>query len=168
METVVTAVIVLMLLILVVFGISQNLLASQAVISDSSREMQERLNERARTGLTPSGATVAPLGDSVSVTLRNSGSTKLADFHQWDVILQYTGADDSSQVKWYAYSTQWTAQIYQSISPNVAEVIQPGILDPGEYLTVQVTVAPTIKVGSTNLVTIAAPNGIAATTVFTR
>ena len=168
METVITAVIVISLLVLLIFGVSQNLTTSQAVVSDSSRVMQERLSERARTGLTPSGATVAALGDVVSVTLKNTGSTKLSDFQQWDVILQYTGADDSSQVKWYAYPTQWTAPIYQSISPNVAEVIQPGILDPGEYVTVQVTVSPAVKVGTTNLAMIAAPNGIGATMVFTR
>ena len=168
METVITAVIMISLLVLLVFGVAQHLIASQAVISDSSRVMQDRLGERARTGLTPSSATVAPLGDSLSVTLKNTGSTKLADFQQWDVILQYTGADDSSQVKWYAYPTQWTAQIYQSISPNVAEVIEPGILDPGEYVTVQVTISPAVKVGTTNSATIAAPNGIGATMVFTR
>jgi hypothetical protein len=168
METVITAVIMISLLVLLVFGVAQHLMTSQAVISNSSRALQDRLGERARTGLTPGGATVAPLGDSLSVTLKNTGSTKLADFQQWDVILQYTGADDSSQAKWYAYPTQWTAQIYQSISPNVAEVIEPGILDPGEYVTVQVTISPAVKAGTTNLATIAAPNGIGATMVFTR
>jgi archaellum component FlaF (FlaF/FlaG flagellin family) len=129
METVITAVIMISLLVLLVFGVAQHLLASQAVISDSSRVMEERLSDRARTNLTSVNATVTPINgstDSVNVTVKNTGSVKLSDFQQWDVILQYTAADNSSQVKWYAYPTEWTAQIYQSISPNVAEVIQPG------------------------------------------
>lgn len=168
METVIAAVIMISLLVLLIFGVAQHVLASQATLSDSSRVMQERLGERARTGLTAIGSAVAQLGDGVTVTLKNTGNTKLADFPQWDVILQYTGADNSSQAKWYAYPSQWTAQIYQSVSPNVAEVIEPGILNPGEYVSVQVTLSPAVKVGTTNVATIAAPNGIGATTVFTR
>jgi hypothetical protein len=168
MESVITAVIMISLLVLLIFGVAQHLLASQAVISDSSRAMEERLGERARTGLTASGSAVAPLGNAVTVTLKNTGNTKLADFQQWDVILQYTGADDSSQAKWYAYPSQWTAQIYQSVSPAVTEVIEPGILNPGEYVSVQVTLSPAVKIGTTNVATVAAPNGIGATTIFTR
>lgn len=168
MENVVTAIILISLLVLLIFGMAQHLLASQAAISDSSRAMQERLGERARTGITPNSAAVSAAGDSVSVTLKNTGSTKLADFARWDVILQYTDAGDGSQARWYRYSTEWTQQIYQSISPPAAEVIEPDILNPGEYVMLTVTVSPIIKVGSTNLATVALPNGISATAVFTR
>jgi hypothetical protein len=33
---------------------------------------------------------------------------------------------------------------------------------------VQVAISPAVKVGTTNLATVAAPNGIGATTIFTR
>lgn len=168
METVITAVIMISLLVLLVFGLSQQLLVSQAQITDSSRVMQERLGDRLRTNLTPADASVTPLGDYVNVIVKNTGSTKLADFQQWDVLLQYTDAGNGKQANWYAYSTQWNYQILQNMSPSTPEVIEPGILNPGEYLLVQVQVAPSIGISTTNQATIATPNGVVATTVFTR
>lgn len=168
MESVITAVLMISFLVLLLFGLAQLWLTSQAMISDATRGMQERLTERARTDITSAGAAVTPLGDFVNVTLKNSGSTKLADFAQWDVILQYTDGAGGSQVRWYAYSAQWHYQIYQSITPDVPEIIEPGIFNPGEYLLLQVNVSPAVGVGTTNLATIATPNGISATAVFTR
>jgi len=167
MESVITAILMVSLLVLLIFGLAHYLLASQAQISDATREMQERLTERTRTDITTVGVEVTPAGDYVEVTLKNAGQTKLADFEYWDVILQYTDGSNGQHVQWYAFASQWNYQIYQSLAPSL-EVIEPGILNPGEYLRLQVNVSPPIGMGTTNLATVATPNGIAATAVFTR
>lgn len=170
METAITTVILIALLIVSVVGLSQFALSAQATVADSSRQMQERVGERARTSITPLSANTTALGDSVQLTLKNAGSTKLADFDQWDVILQYSDGTNQ-QIRWYpngAGLNQWQVTgIYQSTSPSVPEVVDPSIFDPGEEMVITVSVSPTVAASTTNLATVATPNGITASTVFT-
>jgi len=167
METVISTVIMIALLLMLILGLSQNIFSSQALLSESSQQLQVRLQDQSRTVLAPAGATTSPTGNSVTLIFQNTGTTKLTDFQNWDVLLQYTDGVGSAHVQWYPYPSQWVAQIYQTVSPPVLEVVEPGILDPGEYLAVAVSVSPTVGTGTTNLATIAAPNGVTATTVFT-
>jgi len=158
METVIPATIIITLLLLTTLVISEQSLASQEAVSESWREMQERLEERARTDLTPVGAETISAGSIVSITLRNDGDTKLADFDQWDVILQYGG-----NAEWYPYGSgekYWTR--------TINEAFDPGILNPGEEMMIWVWVNPPVGSPTTNLATIATPNGITASAVFTR
>lgn len=168
METAITALIVISVLLLSIMALSERSLSAQATISASSGAMQERIGERARTSLVPVGATTAPGGDYVEVTLRNTGSTKLADFERWDVILQYTDGAGGYHVTWYPYPVKWTRSIYSNAGAGVSEVMEPDILNPEEEMVVSVNVSPyMVGMGTTNWATIAAPNGISATTVFT-
>jgi archaeal flagellar protein FlaF len=170
METAITALIVIGVMVLSIVSLSDRSLTAQAVISDSTRLMQERAGERMRTSLTPLSVATTAQGDVVQLTFRNSGSTKLADFDKWDVILQYSDGLNP-QVKWYPYGSdvnQWTQQIYQVASTLSAEGVEPGILNPGEEVVISVSVSPAIGTGTTNMVTINTPNGVRASTVFTR
>jgi flagellar protein FlaF len=162
METAITALIVIGVMVLAILGLSNYSLSAQAAISGSSRAMQEREGERARTNLTVLGAATSEQGDYVQVTLKNSGLTKLADFEKWDMILEYSDGLDR-QIRWYPYGgdvNQWS----QQISP---EVFDPGILNPGEEMVMTVRVSPPVATSTTNLATITTPNGITASTVFT-
>lgn len=168
MDTVLTGLIVITLLILAVLMMSQAYFSSQDAMFTSWRDMQARLGEQNRTGLTPVTARTLPGGssDTVEVTVSNSGNTKWArdDFDRWDVILQYTDTDGAQHTAWYPYgatTNTWTAH-------HIAELYEPGILNPGEELVVWVTITPTIQVASTNVATVGTPNGISATAVFTR
>ena len=173
METVISALIVIALLILAVVGLSQVSISSQASIAESAGLMQERTGDRARTNITSLGAQTTVLDettDAVQVTLKNAGSTKVSDLEQWDVILQYTDGKNSPVAKWYSPgdgTNQWSATIYSNASSQIPEVIEPGIFDPGEEMVVTVVVSPTVGTGTTNLAVIATPNGITASTVFT-
>ena len=161
METAITALIVIGVFVLSILGLSERSMSTQAAITDASRVMQQRLEERIRTDLTAVGATTSQFGDYVSVTVKNTGATKLADFSKWDVILQYTGVG-GAHVDWYAHGGgvgQWMH--------SVAESFEPDILNPGEEMVIQVRVAFTVDPGTTNLATVATPSGITATAVFT-
>ena len=173
METVISALIVIALLILAIVGLSQVSISSQASIAESAGLMQERTGDRARTNITSLGAQTTVLDettDAVQVTLKNSGSTKVSDLDQWDVILQYTDGTNNPAVKWYPSgngTNQWSAAIYSNASSQTPEVIEPGIFDPGEEMVITVKVSPSVGANTTNLAVIATPNGITASTVFT-
>lgn len=169
METVVTVLIVAALLILSIVGLSQTSISTQASIAESAGLMQERTGDRARTNIIPLNAETSPLGDSVSISLKNAGTVKLSDFAEWDVILQYSDGA-SGQARWYPFgsgSNQWTEQIYQSAAALTPEGIEPGILNPGEEMVVTVDVSPNVGTGTTNLAVVSTPNGITASSVFT-
>ncbi len=170
METAITALILIGLLVLAVLGLAEQSMTAQAALLEASRLAQERMDDRVRTDLTAVSATTSALGDYVYVTLKNTGTTKLAAFDQWDVILQYSdGAQTrSAWVPRGAAVNQWTQQIYQTTTPLSGEVFEPDILNPGEEIVIRVNVLPWVAAGSTNVAAVAAPNGIAATSVFTK
>jgi flagellar protein FlaF len=174
METVISALIVIALLVMAIVGLSQVSISSQAAIAESAGLMQERTGDRARTNLASLSAQTTSLDsttDAVQITLKNTGSTKLSDFDRWDVILQYTDGTSNPVVKWYPIgngTNEWSDAIYLNASSQTAEVIEPGILNPAEEMVVTVVLSPTVETGTTNLAVIATPNGITASTVFTK
>lgn len=129
------------------------------------------MGERARTDLSPVGAETKNLGATVEVILSNEGDTKLADFDQWDVILEYKDGGGSCHTEWYPFGlgiNEWTKTgIYLDASTATGEVFDKGILNPGEEIVIQVSVSPWVGSPTTNLATVVTPNGISASTVFT-
>jgi hypothetical protein len=167
METAIPAIIIIGLLMLATLTLAEQSLSSQDAVSKSWREMQERLEERTRTDLSPIAAQTINAGATVELTLRNDGDTKLADFDQWDVILQY--GSGSGNAEWYPYgsgSDEWdVGGIYLDASQSTPEAFDPDILNPGEEMVIWVWVSPPV---GTHQAIVATPNGITASTVFTR
>ena len=173
MEVVFPGLIIIALLMLVMLSIAYDFLSSQETTTDSWREMEERLGDRTRTDLSPLRAETDVAGDIVEVTLRNDGSTKLSDFDQWDVIVQYHATGLGYWVDWVPYNEiaearWWRVEgIYRDASAGIPEAFDPGIVNPGEQVVVQIWLSPSVADDSTNLATIVTPNGITASTVFT-
>ena len=173
MEAVLPGLIIIALLMLVMLSIAYDYLSSQETTTDSWREMEERLGDKARTDLTPLDAETDVDGDIVEVTLRNDGGTKLSDFGQWDVIVQYQATGLGYLVDWLPYNEiagdrWWRVEgIYQDAAAAIPEAFDPDIVNPGEQVVVQIWLNPSIASGSTNLATVVTPNGITASTVFT-
>ncbi len=162
METVIPAVVIIALLLLATFTISEQFLSSQETVMESWREMQDRMEERSLTDLTPVRAETSVLGNTVQITARNDGNTKLADLDRWDVILQYTGSDGYLHTEWYPFGTgqnEWAA--------TITDLYEPGILNPEEEMVIEVAVSPAVASSTTNVATVTAPNGLCVTTVFT-
>ena len=169
MESAITALIVIGVMVLSIVGISNRTLSAQATISESSRLMEEREGERLRTNLTTVSAVTSEDGSSVQLTLKNIGMTKLMDMTKWDVILKYEDGG-TGQVTWYPYGVlpnQWNHRIYQDAPSQTPEVLEPGILNPGEELLITVNVSPPVASNSTNLASVTTPNGVTLTAVFT-
>jgi hypothetical protein len=169
METALTGLIVLTVLLLAVLTIGQTYLATQDAVMESWRGMEERLGERARTDLTPVSAETTGDGTIVRLTLSNGGDTKVADFDRWDVIVQYHQVDGGYAQEWLRYdefggANRWTV----NYDEGTMAVFEPRVFNSGEQMVIQLTLDPAVAMTSTNLVTVAAPNGISASTVFTR
>jgi hypothetical protein len=165
MENAITGLIVIGVLVLAILGLSEQSLSAHASISDSIRQMQDRLLERGRTDITPVSAVTMIQPYYVQVTVKNTGQVKLADFDHWDAIVQYTDMVGIDHVNWYGYPSGWTETIDQDGQP---EVFEKGILNPGEEIVLTIHLPADVQIGSINRAIIATPNGITASTVFTR
>ncbi len=172
MENALTGIIIIGVMILAILGLSEGALSAQANLAEASRAMQERLTAQARTDLQVVSATVyGAFNTLVDITVKNTGSSKLADFAHWDVIVEYTDTGMASHIDWYPYGTSsgtWSKGIYQTAATLTAEKLEPDILNPGEEMIITVHVQFTIETGLTNVATIATPNGIAASVTFVR
>lgn len=171
MESALTGLIIIMVLLSAILILSHSVLSAQDAVLESWREMEERMGERARTGLSPVDAETIAGGAMVDVTLRNDGTTKLADFDRWDVVVQYHDTGGLYHVKWLPFAQpgdKWTVKgLYLDASTGTAEVFEPNVLNPGEEIVIQISVSSWVGSPTTNLATVAAPNGISASTVFT-
>jgi len=127
------------------------------------------MEERARTDLSPVDAQTTDGGAYVEVTLRNDGDTRLADFDQWDVILEYDGSDALHYIEWCPYVEPGLFGLWQNKWTHYfsSDVFDPDILNPGEEVMIRISVDPLVKGNTTKQATIATPNGITASTVFT-
>jgi len=169
METALTGLIVITLLLLAVLTIGQTYLATQNTMVESWRGMEERLGDRARTDLSPVSSETSVGGGTVVLTLQNDGDTKLADFDRWDVIVQYHETEGGYAQEWLPFDELGTDNSWLvSYSEGTMDAFEPRILNPGEQMVIEITLNPTVAMTTTNRVTVAAPNGISASTVFTR
>jgi flagellar protein FlaF len=167
METVVAAFLILIVIFAAVLTLSQASLAAQDTVQESWRDMEVRYDEQSHTDLAVIGV--------VTDTLRNEGDTRLTDFDQWDVFLEYYGPSGTYKIQWLAYSIEsdptnaWTVTgIYSDAEAGIAERIEPGILNPGEEMVVRIGLSPAIGLDTANRIAISATNGVGTSTVFLR
>ena len=172
MEASIAALIILTVVLFGVLTLTYAYISAQDTILESWREMEERLGDRARTQISSVGATTD--GDTVTLTLENEGEIKLADFDQWDVIVQYDTDNDGDHdaVEWLSYNYVETIYLMSGEWGNnkgedIGEVFEPGIFNPGEAMTITLVVSSEIT--HTGVAIIGTPNGITAPpAVFTR
>jgi len=176
MENVITALIVITLLLAGGLLMTQRHLAAQEALILSWQAWEAQLEERTRTGITPLQSETKSNGSVVELVLENTGQTKMADFDQWDVIVHYESVQ-GPVVDWVPHEEvaadgdkdEWSVTgVYLEAADLTPEIDDPGIANPGEDVILRLQLHPPVKVNTTNLATVATPNGIGATTVFTR
>ncbi len=136
--------------------------------------MQQRSEQRMQTQMEPVTAETVSNGAVVELALANTGQTMLADFDQWDVIVQYESVQ-GYVVDWLPYVEgepgldEWTVVgVYLDAASATAEIYDPGIVNNGEEVLLRLRLSSPVKVGSTNLARVVTPNGVGITTAFTR
>jgi hypothetical protein len=167
-----TAIISIICIALVVFGgmtMSQGFMTSVDASTTGLEEVGQRDETIMRTELTTISATMSD-NDTLEMILENTGSTKLADFEKWDVIVQYYDSGSAYYTTWLPYTSgtpsanKWTvAWIHLN---GAAEIFEQNILNPGEQVMIQAELSPAVGAGSTNMVIAATPNGIPVSAHF--
>lgn len=172
METVIVSVICVVLIILGGMTLSQGFLTSADTTTVALEEMGSRDKEMTRTELTPQGISVNGTGAVISIMLENSGQTKLADFSDWDLIVQYYDNLGQYHTVWLPYQigalsdNTWTVDgIY--LDTNL-ETFEPNILNPGEKIEIQAQLDPAVGANTTNMLVACTPNGIPVSAYFVR
>lgn len=113
-------------------------------------------------------STYAVCCSDVTVVVQNDGATEVVDFSRMDLVLQYqTG---SSALITYADFTTLTAPqpsgTWRAVSIS-NDVIDPGVLNTGESMTVGVRLFPAVGVSTSNWLQITTELGVSASLFFT-
>lgn len=175
METALTALIIIAIVLFGLVTLAHGYLAAQDSIQEAWQAMEARASQRARTRLSAIAAIVLDTGATIEITLRNDGSERLADLARWDVVLQYS-APSGPVARWYPYTgmpepsvNQWTTRgIYLDAAQAIPEAYDPQILNPGEEMVIRIRVSPPVADATTSLATIATVNGVSTSLSFSK
>ena len=134
-------------------------------MGSSIKQMEARLGEQARTRLTVTSAGLDGARDTLTVNLRNDGSTRLANFERVDVIVSAFQSASLAQTFWLAYTPGAPSLNTWTVVSIVNDVHEPGILNPGETAVLQIELSP-VWPGMTNLVLITSDTGVTTSYPF--
>lgn len=147
---------------------------SAEMLSRSWKAMETNAGDIARTKI----EIIATSTDSsfVYVTLKNSGQVAWDSYADWDVMVQWYTAPGAYKIEWMGYTAGGTPDlnhwavtgIYRNAASSLAEVFEPGILDPAEEMKIKVKPNPPVGPSTNNWLVIITPNGVSTSTLFTR
>jgi hypothetical protein len=171
METAIVSLLCIALIVLGGMTMSRGFLTSVDASTAGLEEVGKRDETILRTGLSPI-STSLPAANTLELTLENSGQIKLADFNKWDVIVQYYDAASTYHARWLPYTdgalgdNEW--EVGWIRLNGEAEVYEPNVLNPKEQIMIRVQLNPSVGAGTTNMVVVATPSGVTASTYFSR
>ena len=172
MSNAIVALVVIALMLTAALTWSQAAFSSFDSASQSLKQTVQTTQEVARTDITV--VTAQRNGFFVEVYVLNSGKVHLAQFANWDVLIQYYDAGKTYHISQLSYTensnpgdNQWTvANIYFDSSLGTNEVYEPGILNPGEVVFIRARLSPAVGSKTTNMLTVSTANGVAASAQF--
>ena len=172
MSNAIVALVVIALMLVATLTWSQAAFSSLDSASQSLKQTTQTTQEVARTDINI--VNVRKQGAFWEVYVLNSGKVHLAQFANWDVLVQYYNASGSYYIVHLPYTVdsnpgnnRWTvASIYSNSSLTKQEVFEPGILNPGEVLFLKLKLVPSPGSGTTNMVTVSTANGVVASAQF--
>ena len=145
--------------------ISRGGLLGADAIGQTLRESEDRYAQQNRTGLTITGTSIDGSGANVTVTLRNDGATPIGDWAAMDVLVQYFGETGTRYDKYLAY-TQALGSDTWTTGPFTDDIFEPGILNQGETVELQLRVNPVVGAATTNRVIVGTDRGVTVSTLF--
>jgi flagellar protein FlaF len=153
---------------LILFGAANMVTVSMKSVDEfyqSWSSGQKLATERALTKITALSAQTNIQGDQVTIRLRNEGNLPLCRFASWDVILKY-GDGDTIWLPYRQTAPGWNISgIYFQGLP---EVLQPGILDPGEEMDIVLQTTTPVSENVTSMAMVSTYNGITTRILFRR
>ncbi len=162
MENLFITIVCIALIMLASVSYASSSLSSADAISNSFKTMAERVREIGRTNIIAENATTAD-GSAVEITLLNDGNTDLRNYSRWDVIVRYRNGA-TSWIPYVASAVPGTAPGWWSDNGTFLngspDVFEPGILNPGETLKINVYPNPAVGKDTSTLVVISTDNGV--------
>jgi hypothetical protein len=136
---------------------------SMDTITDSLKAEESRSGVLRQTAISSVNSTTYDAGSKVDLYLENTGQVALHNYANWDLIIRY----EDGRVQWIPYgSTAPCWSVSALYIDGRAEVFNPQIWDPAETIELLVELQPAATENSTNIATVAVPNGVTAEVVF--
>jgi hypothetical protein len=165
MDTVLIALLVMMVILFSVLTLTSGWLASQRLAAAAWDEHQARALERSATALRIVEAAVQ--GGEIILTVENEGSSSLAEYSRWDLILHCYTATGQYRIGSLSHAAvapaggEWAVEgIYVDASRHREEVYDRGILNPGEALVIRARLATPLDDEAIHLAVLGTPNGV--------
>jgi hypothetical protein len=150
---------------------SQGFMTTVDTSTTGLEDVRERGETLIRTELTPVSSSLTA-ANTLEVLLENTGQAKLADFDKWDFIVQYYDDTGSYHSEWLPYTSgtlgdnEW--EVSEILLNGETEIYEPNVLNQNESMLLVAQLEPAVGDNTTNMVVIATPDGITASTYFTR
>ena len=167
-----TAIVSIICIALIAFGgmtMSRGFMTS---VDNSTAEMEansQRNETIMRTEIIPRSATL-PAANTLEIIVENSGQTRLADFDNWDVFVQYYDGTGTYHIAWLPFTEDALGDNEWEVTwiryNGATEVFEPGVLNPKEQMLLRAQLNPAVGAGTTNMAVVATPSGITASTYF--
>jgi hypothetical protein len=132
----------------------------------SLKATETRLTERTATRLTITDASLDGARDTLTISLRNDGQTRLTSFERLDVILTYYISATDRLTAWYPFAESVSANAW-TLAGIADDTYEPGILNPGETASLEVELGSSVTAGKTNLIVISSEAGSTTSAPFT-
>jgi hypothetical protein len=169
MEAVIVSIICIALIMFGGMTMAQGFMTSVDASSTGLEEIGQRDETIMRTELTPVSASLPAL-NTLEITLKNTGQTKLADYDKWDIIVQYYDGTGAYYTKWLPCTTETLGddewEVVWIRLDGEDEVFEPNVLNLEESLMIRAQLDPPVGDNTTNMVVVATPTGITASTCF--
>ena len=171
METVIISIICIGLIVFGGMTMAQGFMTSVDASSTGLQQVGRRDEAILRTQITPVDAACTLLlgPDLLEITVKNTGQTKIADFEDWDLIVQYYDDTGTYRVEWLPFTGTAATYEWEVVWIHLnggPEIFDPGVLNPGEQMLIRTYLSPSVGAGTTNLAVISTPSGVTASTYF--
>jgi hypothetical protein len=137
-------------------------LLGNVLINAAMKESIDMSGDRARTAIEIPSSSSGDDPCDLTITIANTGTTAVTDFSRMDFIVQFTSGSNTPDKLTFAESGalnpgEWTVS-------SISGQMEPGILNPGETLTVEVKLD--LAEAGFGVLTVGTPNGITDTRPF--
>lgn len=167
MDTILVAIVVIVLVIMSVLTMTFSLFQSADNLSDAWKDMEAQSVSISDTEISATGNYS---GGAINIAVENEGRTNLYEYPGWDVIIQYQSGQASHLAYEETYppgSGEWSISdiVMEDESP---EIFDPGILNPGEIMNIAANPVVDLGVGETARIVVSTPNGVTSQCFVTR
>ena len=160
METSIPALLIAAIMMITTVVMARSGYSSVDLLGKSWQGMGQRLEERAHTDLSVVSTSIDEGKANINVRLRNDGEVKMADWARMDIVVQYSSESGTRYARWIPYTSGSLSSNTWTVTNIESDTFEPGVLNPGETLEVQIRINPTMGPGTTGWVIVSTENGI--------